>query len=247
MGEEVAGTRRVDPLAELLEELSAAGDLQAAWQRVVNACLTEVEGAEYAGITVLGRESATTPVASDPLVRAVDALQYSTGQGPCVRAAVADTEPVVLVNDLLGDGRWPDFSGGAVKLGVSAMLSFHLYTEPDSTVGALNLYSTRVGSFTPESLQTGALLAAHAAVAAATAEKTGQLRVALASRDLIGQAKGILMERYRITADHAFGLLVAASQRTNRRLTDLAEELATTGQLAGLLSPHEPSSLLRAP
>jgi hypothetical protein len=110
------------------------------------------------------------------------------------------------------------------------MLSFQLYVAQDS-LGALNLYSDQAEAFNDESENVGLLFAAHAAVAMAGARNHDYLTRALSMRDLIGHAKGILMERHRLTADQAFALLVRASQRTNTKLTDIAPNLADTGYL----------------
>lgn len=168
-------------------------------------------------------------MATDDLVREVDRQQYTTKQGPCLSAA-RDTESVVLVNDLQTDSRWPAFSAAIADLPVKAMLSFQLYTDR-GTLGALNLYAARAGAFNAESVHVGTLLAAHAAATAASALQNANLLIALNSRDVIGQAKGILMERYKITADEAFDLLIAASQRSQRKLHAVAAELADTGEL----------------
>ncbi len=113
---------------------------------------------------------------------------------------------------------------------MSSMLCFQLFVVGDD-LGALNLLAHRRASFTDESEQVGLLFASHAAVAVAGAQQREDITVALGSRDVIGQAKGILMERFRITADQAFALLARASQDTNRKLHDIAEELALTGAL----------------
>ena len=106
-----------------------------------------------------------------------------------------------------------------------------LWVDNDD-LGALNLYSRSADSFTDESEHVGRLFASHAAVAFAGADRVQHFNVALARRDLIGQTKGILMERFKITADQAFSILVRVSQDSNRKLFDLAEELAQTGHLA---------------
>jgi len=128
------------------------------------------------------------------------------------------------------EDRWPDFTRRALDLGIRSMLSFQLYVAED-TLGALNLYSDQAAAFTDESENIGLLFAAHAALAMAGARNHDDLTRALSMRDLIGQAKGILMERHRLTADQAFALLVRASQRTNTKLTDIARNLADTGSL----------------
>jgi len=218
-----------DALAALARELAAANDVETVWRRVVEASVEQIEGAQHAGITLISAASVSTPVCSDELVVDIDKHQYSTGQGPCLQAAV-DEEPVVRADDLRADPRWPEFAAGAVNLGVLSMLCFQLYTERE-TIGALNIYAEVPNAFTEDSVRTGVLLATQAALAAASTLTVGNLRVAMVNRDVIGQAKGILMERYKITAEQAFDLLVAASQRTHRKLNAVAEQLATTGVL----------------
>jgi GAF domain-containing protein len=220
-----------DGLVALARSLAAEADLASVLSRVVEAAVTQIEGAEHAGITALSHRAASTPVASDPLVLAVDELQYSTGEGPCLSAA-ADHEAVVVVDDLTTDARWPVFSASAHSHGIRSMLSFHLYTDRDA-LGGLNLYSRSPHAFTPESVDAGVLLAAHSAVAIAAATTRTDFLAVLESRDVIGQAKGILMERRKITSTAAFDLLITASSHSNRKLRDVAAELIETGVLVG--------------
>lgn len=112
------------------------------------------------------------------------------------------------------------------------MLSFQLYVDGDN-LGALNLYAYEPDAFTDDSEHVGLLFAAHAAVAFAGAQKQDHLLRAMTTRGVIGQAMGILMERYQLTGDKAFQLLVRVSQHHNRKLTDIAEELIRTGELRG--------------
>jgi transcriptional regulator with GAF, ATPase, and Fis domain len=219
-----------DRLADLARELAGKKGADAVVQRVIEASVSQIEGAEHASVTVLDKRSATTPAASDDFVCEIDKHQYATGEGPCLTAAV-EKQPVVRVNDLLTDARWPAFSAAVAPFGLHSMLCFHLYTDADA-VGALNVYAKRVGAFSEESVHTGTLLAAHAAVAIAAAKKSANLQVALESRDTIGQAKGILMERYKIGPAAAFDLLIAASQRTHRKLREVADQLTATGELS---------------
>ncbi len=216
-----------DRLAVLARQLSADSDLDAVWTRVVRASVAEVEGAEHAGITLLEAATVSTPAATDELVREIDAIQYSTG-GPCLTAAL-DQQAVVLVEDLTTDTRWPQFSASIAGLGVRSMLSFQLFTDA-TTIGALNLYAGIPDAFTVDSVDTGTIMAMHAAVAAAAAGRTDNLIIALATRDIIGQAKGILMERYKVTGEQAFDLLITASQDANRKLKDIAFDLAASGE-----------------
>jgi hypothetical protein len=111
------------------------------------------------------------------------------------------------------------------------MLTFQLSVEGDY-FGALNLFACTPHAFDEESEGVGAAFATHAAVTLAGARQQADLRTAVGSRDLIGQAKGILMERHKLTADQAFSVLARASQQTNRKLVDIALELSDTGVLA---------------
>lgn len=228
--------QRADPgvareLSELAREMQADTTSEALQQRIVTAAVSEVPGARYAGITLVAGKNVSTTAASDPLVGRIDQIQYATGEGPCLDSAVR--HETVRSDDLRSETRWPRFSRQTADLGVRSMLSCQLFTEAES-FGALNLYAPDPGAFGPDSESTGILLASHAALAMAAARTEAGLTAAIDTRDLIGQAKGILIERYKITGVEAFGLLVASSQSVNRRLRDVAGHLVDTGEL---LSP----------
>lgn len=165
---------------------------------------------------------------SGPLSRDLDALQERFGEGPCLDAVHEHT--VVRVPDMEAERRWPRFAAEAKALGAASMLSIRLFVEGEK-LGALNLFSRDIDAFDEESEEIASLVAAHAAVVLAGTQHADQLRDAAATRDVIGQAKGILMERYKITAAHAFLLLAQASSRTNTKLVRVAERLAATGDL----------------
>ena len=174
------------------------------------------------------RKKVDSEVASGELPLRVDALQNSTGQGPCLDAAYEHR--VVSVPDLSREERWPEFCRGALELGARSMLSIQLFVVGDR-LGALNLYGYGPNAFDSDSEQVGLLVAAHAAVAFADSRKISQLGEALVARQVIGQAEGILMERYKITAEQAFVLLSRASTRSNIKLRDIAERLASSGEI----------------
>jgi GAF domain-containing protein len=216
-------------MGELARSLQQENTLQDTLQGIVAAAVDTVPGAQYAGISeVKGRREINTPASTDELVRASDAAQYKTGQGPCLDAIYV--EQTVRVSDMASEDRWPEFAEQAAQLGVGSMLSFQLYVVGDN-LGALNLYNREPNGFDDESEHVGLLFASHAAVAMAGAQRNDQLNRAMGTRDLIGQAKGILMERHKLTAEQAFLLLVRASQATHTKLRDIAEQLTTMGQL----------------
>ena len=212
---------------ELQEE---HGDVEATLQRITRAAVDTVPGADECGISYVVRRKDVEPRAwTSELPRIVDALQGRLHQGPCLDA-IWD-QRVVAVPDVATEERWPRFAREAAELGVGSLLCFQLFVEGDN-LGALNLYARSAGAFDAESEDVGLLFAAHAAVALAGAEHESNLRAGMDHRDLIGQAKGILMERYRLTAVQAFDLLVRTSSLTNRKLRDVADELTSTGHLA---------------
>ena len=215
-------------LSELSRELQADLTTETLLQHIAMAAVTEVPGAQYAGITLLTGKEFATAAASGELVERLDRVQYQTGEGPCLDAA--RHHQTVRCDDLRADARWPRFASQAAGLGVLSVLSFQLFVEGDS-FGALNLYAPDPAAFGEDSESTGILLASHAALAMAAARTQAGLLTALDTREMIGQAKGILMERYKITGVQAFGLLVASSQGMNRKLRDIAGHLVATGEL----------------
>ena len=229
-----SGGQRLPPgqarqFSELARSLQAEPDLDQTLRSIVTAAVANVDGADLAGITLVAKNGAlSTPAATDELARDIDRVQYEVRQGPCLSAAW--DRLTMLANDLRTDTRWPSFARRAADLGVLAMLSFQLYVR-DEEMGSLNLYSRTAGAFTVEDENTGLLFASHAAVALVGAQHEHNLIAALVGRDIIGQAKGILMERYQITEMAAFAVLARTSQYNNRKLRDIAETLATTGTI----------------
>ncbi len=217
-------------LSELARDLQAEDTLQDTLDGIVRAAVTDVPGAQYAGISLVkARRKVRTPAWTDELVRACDQAQYETRQGPCLDAVYE--ERTVRLSDMRTEERWPEFTKRAAELGIATMLCFQLFVEGDN-LGALNLYSQTDGAFDDESEHVGLLFASHASVAMAGAQRHEQLDRALATRDLIGRATGILMERHKLTSEQAFTLLIRASQITNTKLRDIADRLVTTGELA---------------
>jgi GAF domain-containing protein len=208
---------------------------------VVDLARAMVPGADEATITMVRPDrhcysaAATAALASD-----FDVLQDRTGEGPCLDAIWH--QETVRVDDLAADPRWPVLGPRAAERGVRSMLCLQLFVHRD-TLGALNLLARATSAFTDESEHVGLLLASHAAIAVADAHHFENVTSALVNRDILGQAKGILMERFRITADRAFAVLAKVSQDTNRKVSAVAEDLARTGLLPpGLHAGQEPEA-----
>lgn len=225
--------QRPEDLGEVMGRIARTlqeehGDVDATLAAITAAAVTTVPGVNGASVSLVTGRRVTSRAPTSELVGDVDQLQTEVDEGPCLDA-LRDQE-TVRVDDFSTDDRWPRFAGEAARRGMGSLLSFQLFTDGDN-LGALNLYAGRPRSFDPDAEAVGAVFAAHAAIALSAARQEENLRRAVDHRDLIGQAKGILMERHRITADQAFAVLARASTHTNRKLFDLAEELATTGTL----------------
>ncbi|HEX4219567.1 MAG TPA: GAF and ANTAR domain-containing protein, partial [Acidimicrobiales bacterium] len=159
--------------------------------------------------------------ASDVVPTIVDTLQAETGEGPCVDAI--QVHEAFQTGRLSRETRWPNFAQRASReSGVESILSFRLFIEED-TMGSLNLYSAQVDAFDQHDVAFGAVFAAHAAVAWSTARVIDNLRKGLKTREMIGEAVGILMARQDISETDAFDVLTRASQRLNIKLRLIAE------------------------
>ncbi|WP_236833783.1 GAF and ANTAR domain-containing protein [Blastococcus sp. KM273129] len=216
-------------LADLAREMQSQADAPAVLDLIVASVAGTVPGAEEATISLVqARRRVVSAVATGNLARLFDDLQQQTRQGPCMDAMYE--HETVRVDDLATDQRWPDLGRRAAELGLRSMLCFQLFVHGDD-LGALNVLSRHPRAFTDESERIGLLYASHTAVALAQAQKINSLELGMASRDVIGQAKGVLMERYKITEDQAFAVLAKASQDTNRKLIEVAANLTQTGVL----------------
>lgn len=190
---------------------------------ITSSALDLVPAATDASISlVIARRSIESRAPTSDLARQVDTLQSGLGQGPCIDAVWTDA--VVAVPDTASERRWPRFSPAAAELGVRSMLCFQLYTHRDN-LGALNLMSDTPGAFDDDAHHTGTLVATHAAVALIAAEHQNQMKSALATRDVIGQAKGIVMERYDVSATRAFEMINKLSHDWNVPVAELARTI----------------------
>lgn len=227
-----SGPELATQFAAVARALQAEPSVDATLTRIVEVARLIVPGCHHAGITVLRRGKPETPAATDDVSAAVDAVQYEAGEGPCL-SAILEAD-MFRTGDLAAEARWPRFSRPAVeRTGVRSILAFRLFAESDSS-GALNLYSRERDAFDDDAVAVGSILTAHAALAFARARERDQisgLEQAVASNRAIGMAIGILMAIRRIGPDEAFDLLRTVSQRTNRKLREIADDVVHTGQL----------------
>ncbi|WP_375498462.1 GAF domain-containing protein [uncultured Jatrophihabitans sp.] len=216
-------------LGELARQMQAEPDMDHLLQRITAAVVTNIEGADHACISLFQKGTVHTRAATDDLVRRIDARESELNEGPCITSL--REEVTVRSDDFEKDGRWPRFVAAAMDEGIHSMLAVQLFVREDN-LGALNIYANKPNAFTEHDESAAMLLAVHAAVAVTASMTESNLRIAIESRDVIGQAKGILMERYKLSALAAFELLVVASQQTHRKLREVAEALASTGDWA---------------
>jgi anti-anti-sigma factor len=174
------------------------------------------------GVTVTRRNKIETAASTSMIVRTADQFQQSLGEGPGVD--VRDESSYALIVDTLTDDRWPRWAERVALLGLRSILSVQLQTA-ERTYGALNFYSKSPGSFTTSDLAVATTFARHASIALASSEEVFNLKIAVDSRNLLGQAQGILMERFKIDADRAFDVLRRYSQSRNVKLSVIAQQV----------------------
>jgi len=189
---------------------------------------------EAASITMRTGRAVESVAYSSDLILQADQLQYELDEGPCLDAVW--TDGVFVVPDLHADGRWPRWAPAAAGLGVRGSVSVHLFT--DTALGSLNLYSLHPREYSHADLEAAKVIGAHASVVLAYARTELDLWKAIDTRNLIGQAQGILMQKYGLTAGKAFGVLRRYSQQHNLKLAAVAEQLTTTRTLPGLAEPE---------
>jgi GAF domain-containing protein len=213
-------------MAELARASAPPRSVEQVLSDVTAAAMELIPGADTAGVLLIGKGGKWDSVANtSDLPYRLDELQMLFNEGPCVEAAL--DELIVRTDDFRADERWPRYSAALVEIGVSSGLSFKLYTA-DRTAGALNLFSFKPKAFEAADETTGVVLAAHAAAAILASRHGEQLQSALSTRDRIGQAKGIIMERFGVDDVKAFEMLRRLSQDSNTKLIDVAQRVIDT-------------------
>jgi GAF domain-containing protein len=219
--------------SQTAQTLFAAGNVDDTLARLLKLAKTTIEGCDHAGVVLMDGDTMVTPAHTDPLVADLDALQHRYSEGPSLDAIAQKL--TFYAADLADESRWPLFGSAANQRGIRSMLALPLFA--DDTLGGLNLYAHYPQAFGVVDRARGLLLAALASLAFTSARshevderREANLHAALATREVIGQAQGILIERERITADQAFDILRRASQHLNLKLRDVAQTLVDTGE-----------------
>ncbi|MDD7963971.1 GAF and ANTAR domain-containing protein [Actinomycetospora lemnae] len=221
----------VSALRQAARDLTATRsirDVDQTLSEIVHFAVETVPGVEAGGITVIRDGVIESRDPTHPAVTELDQLQSELEEGPCITAVEDPPEDgIVVAQDLEGPDaeRWPQFAPRAVKAGYRAMMSSQLSHEPGPLRAALNLYAGGPDAFDADSRLTAGLFGVQAAMLLHGSEQAADLQRAVASRDVIGQAKGILMERFTVDDDAAFRMLVRSSQDTNLKLVEVARWL----------------------
>jgi GAF domain-containing protein len=223
---ELAGHDLAVRMAELARSFAPPPRVEDVLAGVTSAAVELIPGADMAGVLLTAKGGKFDSVVdTSDLVRQLDEVQVTHNEGPCLDAAT--DELVVRTNDFATDTRWPKFSRAALAVGIHSSLSFRLYGST-RTAGALNVFGSKPNVFTSESEAIGLVLASHAAAAILASRHGEQLESAMSSRDTIGQAKGIIMERFNVDAVRAFELLRQLSQADNIPLAVIAQRVIDT-------------------
>jgi GAF domain-containing protein len=215
----------VAQLAGLVADLGRQGtETCVGLRELIDNGMQHVPGCQYAGISLADRGSGITNVAATHrYAELLDEIQNRHGEGPCLAAAWE--HHMMRVDDLSSDRRWPRYQQSALeRTPIRSILSFELFVD-GTTMAALNFYADAPRTFSDESIELAGIFATHVALAWSMMRRQDQFRSALASRDTIGQAKGVVMERFDLDAVEAFELLTRLSQRSNTKLIDIAETL----------------------
>jgi GAF domain-containing protein len=213
-------------MAELARAVAGQKSVKDVLSEVTSAAVELIPGIDTAGILLVSRGGRFESLAgTSTLPHELDELQRILDEGPCLAAAT--DELVVRVDDFRTEARWPAYSAAAIKVGVLSGLSYKLYTS-DQTAGALNLFGFQPRTWSDDSVMTGSVLAAHAAAALMASRHAEQMHSAVATRDRIGQAKGIIMERFKVDDTAAFELMRRLSQESNTKLADIADRVINT-------------------
>ncbi len=216
--------------AERSRQIAAHRSPAEAIAQIVQLALDSVD-CDYASVTLVRADGTLETVASShPVVEQADALQYELAEGPCLTAA--ESHGLFVIPEAATDPRWPNWGPRAAELGLHSILSVHLFTSRE-VLGALNLYARQSYQYSADDIEAAQVVAAHASVSLARSRSEQNLWRAVDSRHLIGQAQGVLMERFALEAEQAFSVLKRYSQQHNIKLHDVAVVLLQTGELPG--------------
>jgi transcriptional regulator with GAF, ATPase, and Fis domain len=223
----------IEEFASVARHVHASENFEESLGRITATAEQAIGGCEAASISLITATGPTTFGATDPLAAEGDQIQYEENEGPCLDAAME--EQWISTPDLAVDPRWPRSAARlALQLGVHSMFSCRMTLDaaPHHTLGGMNLYATTPRAFNEQDQMLAILLSSLGAVVVDAARQQENLRRAIDSRQVIGEAVGILRAQTKVNSDEAFRMLSQASQRMNIKLRDLAERIARGDQPA---------------
>ena len=228
-GEQISGEEEaLLRVATIARELAETDSLDGTLQKVVDLAEGYIEHCRGATLMMTQRDRIITPASTSRRAMLADHAQYATGEGPCLTAM--RSHETIVMDHIHADERWPDWQRKISELGWRSMIGLRLFIAED-TLGALNLYAEEPNGFDRHSQALAQVFASHAAVAMKAAISDAGLQRALESRDIIGQAKGVLMEREHLSGQQAFERLRRLSNDRNVKLRDIAQDIAESGEV----------------
>ncbi|MFI5734977.1 GAF and ANTAR domain-containing protein [Kribbella sp. NPDC051587] len=217
-----------DTFARLAIELHDAPGVEETVQAVVEFAL-QAENCTHAGVILTGsRGHIEIGAVTSPVVDELYRHQIDSRTGPLITALAAQT--VLLIPNIATECQWPDWRDKALEVGIGTALHVPMIIG-DRTTGVLSLYNQTPDSFGIDDEAIAHILARHASVALSSARQEQTMAQAVDARKIVGQAMGILMERFDLDSDRAFAILKRYSQDTNRKLRDVAQDLIDTRKL----------------
>ncbi|MFF0341614.1 GAF and ANTAR domain-containing protein [Kribbella sp. NPDC004875] len=217
-----------ESFAQMAVELHASDGVENTVESAIQFAVQAL-GCRYAGVALARAGHLEVPAVTEPVLAEIYRFQLDGGLGALVECM--RHRSTVLVRDTVLDGRWPEWAGKMLGLGIRSVLDVPLSTDDTTVVGVLGLYSTEPDAFTPADEEIAHIFARHASVALRAARREADLHLAVDSRHLVGQAVGILMERYDLDANRAFEVLRRYSQDTNTKLREVARQLIAERRL----------------
>lgn len=221
------GNDLLEELASLTREFADCGSLDETLQRIVDRAEEYLDACDGVSMMFIrGGRYISSPAYSSKVAYDSDLAQYNTGQGPCL-GAIAEHKTIVI-DDLEQEQRWPQYRERALQLGVRSMLSLQLFVTGE-TLGALDMYSKKPHAFDRRSVALGQVFASHASVAMKAAIEMAGLEQTMESRDLIAQARGIIMEGEQVTFAQALERLHELSAARGLSITEVAHQIVGAG------------------
>lgn len=225
---ELAEEEALEKLVNIARQLAESDSLDETLQRIVDLSRDYLDNCDGSTLMLVRGGQVVTPASTDLDAYKADKAQHETGEGPCL-SAMREHETIVI-DDIPSDERWPRWRAKVSSLGWCSMVGLRLFVAED-TMGALDVYSRQTDGFDRHSQALARFFAAHAAVAMKAAISDAGLQRALESRDIIGQAKGILMERERLSGQQAFERLRQLSNAQNVKVRELAQHITESGEV----------------